>query len=114
MTNQNAAAQQPLVVLISKEEREESFFKRWLEENESSIREANDIFQVIEEINDFTLRECPGVFLLEVETASQHNSVEEMFYISSDTASSEIQIVAYSETIGGGGNNQNAAFSIGA
>lgn len=115
MTNQNAAAQQqqPLVVLISKEEREESFFKQWLEENESFIREANDIFQVIEEINDFTLRECPGVFLLEVETASQQDSLEEMFYISSGTAANEIQIVAYSETIGGG-NNHTAAFSLGA
>jgi hypothetical protein len=49
------------------------------------------------------------VFLLEVETASQ-DSVEEMFYFSS--GASEIQILAYSKTIGG--NNQTAARALGA
>ena len=107
MTNKNW--QQPTILLISKEEREENFFKQWMEENESSVCEANDIFQVIEEINDFTVRECPDVFLLEVETASQ-DSVEEMFYFSS--GASEIQILAYSKTIGG--NNQTAARALGA
>lgn len=107
MTNKNG---QPTttVLLISKEEREEYFFRQWFEENESSIWEANDIFQVIEEINDFTVRECPGVFLLEVERASQ-DSVEEMFYISS--GGSDVQVLAYSKTIGG---NQSSTFSLAA
>ena len=96
MTNKNG--QQPMILLISKEEREESFFQQWLEENTSSICEANDIFQVIEEINDFTVRECPDVILLEVERASQ-DSVEEMFYFSSDA--SEVEVIAYSKTTGG-------------
>ena len=96
MTNKNG--QQPMILLISKEEREECFFQQWMEENTSSICEANDIFQVIEEISDFTVRECPGVILLEVERASQ-DSVEEMFHFSS--GASEIQIVAYSKTFGG-------------
>lgn len=106
MTNKNG--QQPTILLISKEEREEGFFKQWLEENTSSICEATNIFQVIEEINDFTVRECPAVFLLEVETASQ-DSVEEIFYISS--GASEVQVLAYSKTIGG---NQNSALSLAA
>lgn len=93
MTNKNG--QQPVILLISREEREECFFKQWLEENASSVCEANDIFQVIEEISDFTVRECPGVILLEVESASQ-DSVEEMFYFSS--GASEVQVVAYSKT----------------
>ena len=105
MTNKNG--QQPMILLISKEEREEVFFKQWLEENEPHVCEANDIFQVFEDINDFTMRECPDVFLLEVEQASQ-DSIEEMLYFS-DSAS-EIQIVAYSKTFGGGGN----ALSLGA
>ncbi|HEX8367399.1 MAG TPA: hypothetical protein VF604_02440 [Pyrinomonadaceae bacterium] len=106
MTNKNG--QQPMILLISKEEREECFFKQWLEKNTSSICEAGDIFQVIEEINDFTVRECPEVFLLEVETASQ-DSVEEMFYISS--GAQDIQVLAYSKTIGG---NQNSSLSLAA
>lgn len=104
MTNKNG--QQPMILLISKEEREEYLFKQWLEENESSVCEADDIFQVIEEINDFTVRACPDVFLLEVERASQ-DSVEEIFYFSS--GASEIQIIAYSKTFGGG-----SALSLGA
>ena len=104
----NKTGQQPMILLISKEEREECFFKQWLEEHESSVCEAGDIFQVIEEINDFTVRECPDIILLEVERASQ-DSVEEMFYFSS--GASEVQIVAYSKTIG---NNQNSAFPLAA
>jgi hypothetical protein len=96
MTNKNG--QQPMILLISREEREECFFKEWMEANSSSVCEANDIFQVIEEINDFTVRECPGVILLEVESASQ-NSVKEMFYFSSDA--SEVEVVAYSKTTNG-------------
>jgi len=106
MTNKNG--QQPMILLISKEEREEGFFRQWLEENTSSICEASDIFQVIEEISDFTVRECPDVILLEVETASQ-DSVEEMFYISS--GAQDVQVLAYSKTIGG---NQNSTLPLAA
>ena len=104
MTNKNG--QQPMILLISREEREEFLFKQWLEEREPNVCEADDIFQVIEELNDFTVRECPEVILLEVERASQ-DSVEEIFHISS--GASEIQIVAYSKTFGGGN-----ALSLGA
>lgn len=106
----NIYGQQPVVLLISKEEREEGFFKQWLEENEPHVCEANDIFQVIEEINDFTQRQRPDVFLLEVESASP-DSIQEMLYFSSDE--NEIQIVAYSETIGGK-SRDTAALSLGA
>ncbi|HEX8249401.1 MAG TPA: hypothetical protein VF599_14580 [Pyrinomonadaceae bacterium] len=106
MTSKNG--QQPMILLISKEEREECFFKQWLEKNTSSICEATNIFQVIEEINDFTVRECPSVFLLEVETASQ-DSVEEMFYFSS--GASDIQVLAYSKTIG---DHPDSALSLAA
>jgi hypothetical protein len=108
MTNING--QQPVVLLISKEEREECFFKQWLEENEPHVCEADDFFQIIEEINDFTQRRRPDVFLLEVESASR-DSLREMLYFSSDE--NEIQIIAYSETIGGN-NRDTAALSLGA
>jgi hypothetical protein len=109
MTNKNNGQQQPLVLIISKEEREEGVFKQWHEENESSICEASDVFQVIEEIHDFTVRERPNVFLLEVEQDSQ-DSVEEMLYIS--TGASEFQVVAYSKSIGG--NKRKSALSLAA
>jgi len=94
----NKTGQQPLILLISKEEREDSFLKEWLEENQSLICEATNIFQVIEGINDFTVRECPGVFLMEVESASQ-DSVEKMFYIS--YGSTEIEVLTFAKTVAG-------------
>lgn len=97
--------QQPIILLITREESENCYsLKQWLRKNKFLTREATDVFQVIEEINDFTVRRCPDVILLEVE-ADEHESVTEMFHVSSGTT--EIQIVAFSKTTGG--KNQKLA-----
>lgn len=95
MTSQTGS-QQPVVLLIGKEEADDyCSFKQWLDENEFVTREANDIFQVIEEISDFTVRRCPDVILLEAETDS-HGFIEKVFQNS--TESNRIEVMPFVET----------------
>ena len=94
MTSQTGK-QQPVILLIDKEETADGFtLKQWLEENEYITREVSDVFEVIEEISDFTVRQCPDVILLEVETASQ-SLVEEVFQSSTET--NQVRVVPFND-----------------
>jgi DNA-binding NtrC family response regulator len=94
MTSQNGD-RKPIILLVDPEGRNSDSFQQWLDENELLIREASDIYEVLEEITDFTMRQCPDVVLLEVNSASV-NIVREMFQVSS--GASEIEILVFSST----------------
>lgn len=84
---------QPVILLIDRQARENSLLKQWLNANEFCTHVATDVFEAIEEINDFTVRRCPDVILLEID-ASSRDFVEEMFQ--SSLGASRIRIIAFS------------------
>jgi len=84
---------QPVILLIDRHGQENGLLKQWLKANEFCTHVANDVFEALEEITDFTVRCCPDVILLEIDSSSR-DFVEEMFQISSGT--SHIQIIAFS------------------
>jgi AmiR/NasT family two-component response regulator len=100
MTTSQTGEQQPVILLIGKEETSDGFtLKQWLEENEYITREASDVFEVIEEISDFTVRQCPDVILLEAESASQ-SLIEEVFQNSTES-NRQVRVVPFNDFDGG-------------
>lgn len=97
MTSQSGQ-QKPVILLVDSEGRNSSSFKQWLDENEFIIREATDIYEVLEEITDFTMRQCPDVVLLEVDSASV-NVIREMFEVSSGEYGIEIMVFSSRSTV---------------
>lgn len=85
--------QQPVLLLIDREARYNGLLKQWLKSNEFCTHVATDIFEALEEIADFTVRRCPDVILLEIDSSSR-DFVEEMFLAS--TGTSEIRIISFS------------------
>jgi hypothetical protein len=57
---------QPVILVVGECGKEYGFIKNWLESNNYSTRETADVFEVLDEISDFTLRQCPDVFMLQV------------------------------------------------
>lgn len=53
--------------------------KRWFEESRFATREAADLLDLLEEISDFTVRERPDVFLVEVDCISDDLSAIKEF-----------------------------------
>jgi DNA-binding response OmpR family regulator len=59
---------QPVILLVDESAQNCEFIKRWLCKNEFLTCEAADIFQALEQVSDFTVRQCPDVILLENNT----------------------------------------------
>jgi DNA-binding NtrC family response regulator len=89
----NKTYQQPVVLLIDRQGHENGLLEQWLKANEFCTHVASDIFDALEEINDFTVRRCADVILLEIDLSARA-FVEEMFHASSGT--SKIQVIAFS------------------
>jgi CheY-like chemotaxis protein len=89
----NKGHQHPVLLLIDREARDNGLIKQWLKSNEFCTHVATDIFEALEEITDFTVRRCPDVILLEIDSSSR-DFVEEMFLTSTGTG--EIRIISFS------------------
>jgi hypothetical protein len=62
---------QPVILLIDgSPTADNKFIKRWFEKSRFLTCEKSDVFEVLEEISDFTTLERPDVILLEVESMS--------------------------------------------
>lgn len=87
--------QHPVILLIDETVKNGEFIKRWLEKNEFLTCEAADIFQALEEISDFTVRQCPDVVLLEIDSLSQ-DYAREVFQTS--YGANNVSIIALSKS----------------
>jgi CheY-like chemotaxis protein len=103
------SGQQPVILLIDSDERENCILRQWLEETDVSTHETADVFEAIEEINDFTMRRCPDLILLEVESDAQ-DSVKELFLVSSGEG--EIPIFSFCSKSAAGQNRANSQAAI--
>ncbi len=66
----------PVILVVGESVKEYGFIKNWLASNEYSTRETADVFEVLDEISDFTVRCCPDVFMLQ--TTSQSGDCNEI------------------------------------
>ena len=69
-TNMNLDQTHPSVILLmgADSPAEHSIVRNWLEHSRFLTCEAKDIFQALEKISDFTVRDRPDVVLLEVDS----------------------------------------------
>lgn len=77
----------PIILLVDECAEKNSFIKNWLELNDFSTRQTIDIFDVLDEIADFTMQKCPDVFMLPVNSprGEDFNKIEELVQIYSDS-----------------------------
>ncbi|MDQ3130454.1 MAG: hypothetical protein M3Q99_06805 [Acidobacteriota bacterium] len=78
-------SRQPVILLVGDCGKEYDFIKNWLESNEFSTRETADVYEVLDEISDFTVRRCPDVFMLQATSQSgDFNEINELVQTFSD------------------------------
>lgn len=93
-----AGGKQPLILLVDELTEDSNSIKNWLNDNSYQTQEAANIFEAIEEISDFTVRECPDVILLSVNPLSTDlKLVEEMF--DDESGSDELPVYVLSKTL---------------
>lgn len=56
----------PVILLLSKQGDNNSLVKMWFEKSRFQTTQVEDVFQVLEELSDFTVRRSPDVIILEV------------------------------------------------
>lgn len=56
----------PVILLLSEKGVDNIFVKAWFEKSRFRTVEAEDIFQALEEISDFTVKKRPDIVILEV------------------------------------------------
>jgi Response regulator containing CheY-like receiver, AAA-type ATPase, and DNA-binding domains len=96
----------PVILLVDETAKNCGQIRQWLERNEYLTCEAADIFQAIEQVSDFTVRQCPDVVLLEVDALSQ-DFVREMFRTSYGT--NEVFVLALSNSSQNNGSGDHIA-----
>lgn len=57
----------PVILLLGKRMRTNDDVDRWLEKSRFSAHEATNVFQALEDVSDFTVREIPDVVYLHVD-----------------------------------------------
>lgn len=93
-----AGGKQPLILLVDELTEDSNSIKNWLNDNSYQTQEAANIFEAIEEISDFTVRECPDVILLSINPLSTDlKLVEEMF--DDESGSDELPVYVLSKTL---------------
>lgn len=75
----------PVILLLGERTRGSDSVDRWLAESRYSAIEAADVFQALEQISDFTLRDRPDVVFMHVDSiAAELNLVQTIVTTSAD------------------------------
>lgn len=91
-------SKQPVILVVEEFGKEYSFIKNWLESNNLSTRETADIFEVLDEISDFTMRGCPDVFMLRGNSdTSDFAKINELIQAFSDSSDILVTCVSSEE-----------------
>ena len=90
---------QPVILLINANPATDNkFIKRWFEKSRFLTCEKTDVFEVLEEISDFTTLERPDVILLEVESMTDSFQIVKTLTHSAVAGQNEPPIFAFSES----------------
>ena len=96
---------QPVILVVGECGKEYGFIKNWLESNNYSTRETADVFEVLDEISDFTLRQCPDVFMLRVNSRfNDFNKINDLVQTFSDSSNILVASVSCEEKSADGVN----------
>jgi hypothetical protein len=69
--NRQKTPHQTAIVLLDKKSADNVFIKDWFEKSPFMTNEIANIFQVLEDISDFTVRSRPDIILVEVDSLQQ-------------------------------------------
>jgi hypothetical protein len=95
--NQKNTCSAAILLLGSMPQTENGEIKQWFEKSRFLTGEATDIFQALEIISDFTMRKCPEVILLDIDSfADDFPFINKM--VSAMTIDGEISILALSNS----------------
>jgi len=98
-------SKKPIILVVGESVKEYGFIKNWLESNEYSTRETADVFEVLDEISDFTVRRCPDVFMLQTTSQSgDFNEINELVQTFSDCSDILVACVSGEEKSADGKN----------
>ena len=91
---------QPVVLLVDETAEDCILIRQWLEKNHFRVREATDVFGAIEEMSDFTVRECPYLILLSLDQfAPEMDVVRGMFETTGNTSQIPFFVLSKTRTI---------------
>jgi hypothetical protein len=86
----------PVLLLLDSQGGDNSLVKMWFEKSRFQTAQFEDVFQVLEELSDFTVRRSPDVIILEVASfLNNFSSVAEI--IQTLPADSKVPIFSSSE-----------------
>ncbi|HEY0657164.1 MAG TPA: hypothetical protein VGD05_01755 [Pyrinomonadaceae bacterium] len=91
-------SKQPVILLVGECDNEYGFIKNWLKSNNYLTRETSDVFEVLDEISDFTVRQCPDVFMLQVDSKfNDFNEINNLVQTFSDSSDILVSYVSSEE-----------------
>ena len=86
----------PVILLLAKRLKTDDEVDAWLAESRYSAHEATDVFQALEQISDFTVRDTPDVVYLHVDRLESEMAMLESM-LSSTAGDSFASVIAYSD-----------------
>ena len=89
-------AHHPVILLLGKRLKTNDEVDTWLAESRYSAHEATDVFQALEEISDFTVRDTPDVVYLHVDRLDSEMAMLEKM-LATTVGDSCASIIAYSD-----------------
>jgi hypothetical protein len=89
-------AHHPVILLLGKRLKTNDEVDAWLAESRYSAHEATDVFQALEHISDFTVRETPDVVYLHVDRLENELAMLESM-LGSTIGDACASVIAYSD-----------------
>jgi hypothetical protein len=90
--------QTPIILLLDQKRFDNAFVKTWFAKSRFKAVEAANVFQLLEEVSDFTVRRCPDVIILEAASLLHDFSlIKDMLHISQDEVGMPIFILSNGE-----------------
>ena len=90
--------QTPIILLLDQKKVDNDFVRTWLEKSRFNAVEAANVFQLLEEVSDFTVRRRPDVIILEAECLLHDFSlIKDMLHISQGEAGMPVFVLSNGE-----------------
>jgi DNA-binding response OmpR family regulator len=90
----------PIILLLDQKRFDNAFVKTWFEKSRFKAVEAANVFQLLEEVSDFTVRKCPDVIILEAGSLLHDFSLlKDMLHISQDEIGMPVFILSNEEKV---------------
>lgn len=90
---------QSIILLVEECSKDKRQIQHWLDSHNFSARETTNVYDALDEISDFTVEQCPDVFMLPVSSLiTDFATIEELVETYSETG--DILIATFSDADG--------------